>query len=118
MKKLSLALSAIGFISLGSSLSAFASTPLCAILYEHDNFRGKNLAIAPGQYEHVHGFWEDRVSSISVADGCQITVYRHSYYRGDAVTLTSSMGDERVRADLGRAGFNDKMSSLVCSCYY
>ena len=112
MKKLALLKIAI-VSTLFISISAFADPPRvlrgCA-LYWDANFSGGRYDIGPNQeIANIGKPWADEASSIAVAHGCWLHVYKHENFGGDANTFSSDtiyVGD----------GLNDEITSVRCFC--
>lgn len=81
------------------------------IAYEHKNYRGKTTTFRVGNWnKHQLGrVGNDRISSIRVPSGMQVTIYQHDTWRGKRVTLTRSY------SDIHQLGFGDEVSSLRVS---
>lgn len=106
-----------------------APTPFTAgvILYEHANFLG-NSAHLTGDLPDLRDFrgpclhgddassrdWNDCVSSVRVAPGWRVTLYRGPNYHDDAIEVTSDVANlQRVREhDCNEGGLNDCVSSV------
>lgn len=96
------------------SLGVFASSAnanLCAVLYEHDNYAGASLTVSDANCHNgnIGGWWNDRVTSISVEPGCSITVFEHDNFGGASYTLYGST------SNLGNL-WNDQITSYKCDC--
>jgi hypothetical protein len=82
--------------------------PVC--VYEHAGFNGRQLCFHAGQSVpriRDHGdFWNDRVSSISIAPGFSVRVCQHDGFAGRCATYDRSI------TNLAHQGFNDEISSL------
>lgn len=81
------------------------------VLYEHDNYRGRPLALREGDAASFRSgqFWNDRASSIRVARRCVLVAYEHTQMRGDV---------REFRRDTRFVGnrWNDRISSVECYC--
>jgi hypothetical protein len=82
--------------------AAAAASPVC--FYEHVNFQGASFC-ATADSSWVGGTWNDRISSVKVAAGYKVTLYRDIDYGGKTLVLG---GDA---ANLVSLGFNDQASS-------
>ncbi|MGE0565832.1 MAG: peptidase inhibitor family I36 protein [Pseudolabrys sp.] len=82
--------------------------PVC--VFEHVGFNGRQLCFSPGQnipsISSFGGFWNDRISSITVAPGFVVRACQHDGFRGRCVTYDRSV------PNLVADGFNDTISSL------
>lgn len=82
--------------------------PVC--VYEHAGFNGRQLCFQAGQsvprIRQYGDFWNDRVSSISVAPGFSVRVCQHDGFAGRCSTYDRSI------TNLANQGFNDEVSSL------
>ena len=78
------------------------------IAYEHKNYRGKTSTFRVGSWnKHQLGrVGNDRISSIRVPAGMEVTLYQHDTWRGKRITLTRSYND------IHKLGFGDEVSSL------
>ena len=90
-----------------SSLEIFDKT---VELFEHSGYQGRNLVLAPGNYDMKYftdyGFANDIVSSLKVSDGLTARVFRQDQFGGDFLDIT---------ADTTFIGSNwdDQVSSIV-----
>ena len=92
----------------GAAATASAQQPAC-IAYEHAGFRGDRLMLTEGQTYNRLDSWNDRISSIAVANGCSLRVgYRKSFGGRQSV----------FDKDAGYVGdnWNDVISSVSCTC--
>lgn len=82
--------------------------PVC--VYEHAGFNGRQLCFHAGQsvprIRDYGDFWNDRVSSISVAPGFSVRVCQHDGFAGRCQTYDRSI------TNLAHQSFNDEISSL------
>jgi hypothetical protein len=82
--------------------------PVC--VYEHAGFNGRQLCFHAGQsvprIRAFGDFWNDRVSSISIAPGFSVRVCQHDGFAGRCQTYDRSI------TNLARQSFNDEISSL------
>ncbi|NET35811.1 MAG: hypothetical protein F6K19_27925 [Cyanothece sp. SIO1E1] len=76
--------------------------------YEHKNYRGKATTFRVGSWnKHQLGrVGNDRISSIRVPAGMEVTLYQHDTWRGKRITLNRSYND------IHKLGFGDEVSSL------
>src|SRR5690606_11580957 len=85
--------------------------PVC--VYEHAGFNGRQLCFRPGQsvprIRNYGDFWNDRVSSISIAPGYSIRVCQDDGLAGRCATYDRSITNR------AHQGFNDEVSSLSVS---
>lgn len=72
--------------------------------FEHIDGDGLDLTDLP------HNSWNDQVSSILLQPKTEITIYEHSDFTGESVTLTNSTEVPRL-LNLTLYNFNDKMSA-------
>lgn len=81
-------------------------------LYEHSHFRGEVACFELGSYRSisdVHGsWWNDRVSSVRVGSGLQLTAWEHNNYSGKVYYWPQINNS----GTLSSRGMNDKISSL------
>lgn len=85
---------------------ALSPAPL-VVIYAHANFQGASKALSEGRYFDVNslGIGNDRLSSLRVPAGMQVTLYEHAHGLGRSKIFTqdtSYVGDD----------FNDITSSL------
>ncbi|MEO1329837.1 MAG: hypothetical protein AAFW46_09245 [Pseudomonadota bacterium] len=101
---------ALGLV-FGAAGAATAQTPAAAcLMYEDAEFRGRFGAFEPGDAVPRFGpFWNDRVSSVQVADGCRLRMFEHWDFGGQEVQF------ETDAAFVGRR-FNDQFSAARCEC--
>ena len=100
-------------------------------IHEHANFLGdsahlesdaSNLSEYNGPCEHSSycGYgscydynWDDCISSIKVAPGWRATIYRDSYFDGEALYVTADAPNlQLVRGTCDHGGLNDCISSI------
>ena len=98
------------------------------ILFEHANFLG-NSAHLTGDIEDLREFagpcvhsdgeggvsrdWNDCVSSVRVAPGWRVTIYRDTGYRDDSLESADDVPNlQLVRGDCDHGGLNDCVSSV------
>ena len=81
----------------------------CATLFQHWKYQGSSKNIKATEYFRLSGIWNDYVSSLTVNQGCRLTVYEHTLGGGESKTFTED--DDWVGGQ-----WNDKMSSLSCDC--
>ena len=97
------------------------------ILYEHANFLGNSAHLTadlPDLRDFrgpcVHGDdassrdWNDCVSSVRVAPGWRVTLYRGSNYHDDALEITEDVANLQLirEHDCDEGGLNDCVSSV------
>lgn len=79
-------------------------------VYRDPGFRGENAHIEPNlQLAFFSGGWNDAISSLQVSDGCELVAHKNSLFRGDSIRF-------RQAARSLNADWNDRISSLECSC--
>jgi len=89
------------------------------VLYEHPNFQGGAIVLRPGQSVENLAHWDfdnghranDRITSIRVDGGAEVTVYIDAKFRGEALRVTDDIRD-LSRGDHVIVRFNDQISSL------
>jgi hypothetical protein len=74
-----------------------------AVMYEHHGFKGRSLKFHGGHL-NLRGWWNDKVSSISVSPGKSIVIYEHYNFKGKARVI-------RGNVNL-RGWWNDQASSI------
>ncbi len=75
-------------------------------LYEGTRFGGRHLELTPGRYHQRDlGFFNNRATSLKVAKGLQVTLFRNDNFAGESATFTMDA------QNLGR--FNLSVSSLI-----
>lgn len=85
---------------------------MCATMYWDSDYRGASLVAY--SFRDVAGMppgWNDKVSSINIRRGCELTLFQDSGFRGQAITVRDDI------YNLKALGFNDKVSSYSCKCY-
>lgn len=82
-----------------------------ATLYQHCNYEGYSINLAPGRYTlsqlNALGLQNDDISSLRLQSGYTMTMYQHDNFVGNTV---SKSGDDTCLVD---DGFNDDISSLI-----
>ena len=89
------------------------------ILYEHPNFQGGAIVLHPGEEVENLARWDfdngrranDRISSIRVEGGAEVTVYTDSRFRGEALRVNDDIRD-LGRGDRRGPRFDDMISSV------
>ena len=62
----------------------------CARFYEHDQCRGRSLPVSRGESTaSMPSGWNDRASSVVVANKCKLTVYEHGDFGVSKFSLIS-----------------------------
>lgn len=89
------------------------------VLFEHPNFQGGAIVLYPG--DNVENLARvdfdngrranDRITSILVEGGADVTVYTDARFRGDALRVTHDLRD-LSRGDSHVVRFNDRISSI------
>lgn len=97
------------------------------ILYEHANFLGNSAHLTddvPDLRDFrgpcIHGDdassrdWNDCVSSVRVAPGWRVTLYRDPNFQDDSIELTEDAANLQlvIQHDCDRGGLNDCVSSV------
>ncbi len=86
---------------------SFASKSGAVVMYEHSNFKGKSFTVEPNQnYSNVGEYWNDRISSIKVPNGCELSVYQDSSFGGKSKIFKPGQ-----YPNIGNS-WNDQISSL------
>lgn len=79
-------------------------------VFEHINYTGSVMSLLPGQtMPSVGPAWNDRISSVQVANSCRLVAFEHDNYQGDRRVFannTPSVGNL----------WNDQISALKCQC--
>lgn len=75
-----------------------------ALLWEHDNYSGKNYRAGVGDYLDIKALGDDVLSSIQLAKGAKITIFEHTNFAGASASYSDDI------PSLG--GWNDKASSF------
>lgn len=89
------------------------------ILFEHANFQGGAIVVYAGESVDNFARWtfdngrnaNDRVSSLRIEGGAEVTVFTDAKFRGQALRLTGDVRD-LARGDERGVRFNDAISSL------
>ena len=64
----------------------------CARFYEHGQCRGRSLPVSRGESTaSIRSGWNDRASSVVVANKCKLTVYEHGNFRVSTFNLLNSV---------------------------
>jgi Peptidase inhibitor family I36 len=80
------------------------------VAFEHADFGGAQLPIrANSSIGYLSRFWNDRISSLACAPGCEITTFEHANFGGRRQTWAGNV------PFVGR-GWNDRISSMVVEC--
>jgi len=110
MKRLAI-LTAVASVLFADGASAqYNDEPAC-VMFEHVNFRGRSIEMAPDDSVSFRGgqFWNDRVSSVLVSRGCTLIAYEDTRMGGRSIEI------RRRARDLG-GYWNDRISSAECVC--
>jgi hypothetical protein len=79
-------------------------------LFEHANFDGRRLCLGGGEripnLAQMDQFWNDRISSVQVPPGMQVTLCEHANFTGHCVTL------DRTVVNFKSINLNDRVSSI------
>lgn len=75
-------------------------------LFEHIDGEGIDFTYLP------HSQWNDQVSSILLKPYTEITIYEHSNFTGNSVTIANTTGSAQL-FNLTSYNFNDKMSAYT-----
>ena len=89
---------------------SFSQSPIVK-LYENIAFDGISKSYSELKKINTLLTWDDRISSIKVKIGYQITIFEKKDYKGKKITLTSDF------ANLKKVKFNDKISSIIIEKY-
>lgn len=89
------------------------------VLFEHPNFQGGAIVLYVGEaMDNLARVTfddgrraNDRITSILVEGGAEVTVYTDAYFRGEALRLTDDVRD-LSRGDDRLVRFNDRISSI------
>ncbi len=87
-----------------------AGRNVCCKLYENAGGNGDYLTAKPGERRTMRKQWNDRISSVWVQEGCKVTVYEESRFKGRSYTFQGKSGGTLY--NLEDIGFNDKVSSF------
>ncbi len=105
------ALVVVLFCSLLSS-NCFAKNYICRF-YEHVNMEGSYFEDGTGTRNRLESNWNDKVSSVLVRSGYEVTIYEHADFSGKKQTLYGERGGTLY--NLTDTGFNDIMSAYKIS---
>lgn len=79
-------------------------------IYSNPDYLGASVAFQAGQEEPWYGSrWNDVVSSVRVAPGCELEVFEHVTFEGIKAVIS------RDTPYIGHA-WNDRVSSSICRC--
>ncbi len=113
---LPLAVAAFTGLTAAPAQAAGCDTSRGAVLYEHTNYQGACYYLSERSFDDL-GAFNDKASSVHVAAGCRIEVYRDKYRLGLTQwwghVASGSDGDNDLTSSL--IG-NDKISSVDVSC--
>ncbi len=88
------------------------SDDYAVIIYSDADWEGDSLELSVGSYDVstlTSSIGNDTLSSLRVAPGYQVTLYKNSGYSGSSITVTQDV------YDLTDHSFNDMVSSIVIS---
>ena len=92
-------------VLLGSPAAAQGQAAAC--FFEHANFQGRRMCFNVGQrVPMVDPSMNDKVSSVQVPPGVQVTICEHANFAGRCVPI------DRTVTNLSDVGFNDRVSSV------
>jgi hypothetical protein len=89
-------------------------------VYEHDNYYGWSKCFGPGNYPKIvdHGIDNDRISSLQIPKGFNLTIYEHDNYEGKSEFFSAITGRIDI-PKLNAVHFNDMINSMkitkICS---
>ncbi len=79
-------------------------------IYANPDYQGASVEFTAGQEEPWYGSrWNDAVSSVRVAPGCELEIFEHVTFNGIKAVISE---DTRY---VGHA-WNDRISSSICRC--
>ena len=80
-----------------------------ATFFEHGSYKGNRLVLGVGRYNlgDIQAIGNDRLSSVKVPNGLQVTLYEHADFQGKSLVLDQDMDA------LGNYRFNDIASSII-----
>ena len=84
------------------------SGTVAILLYQHSDFRGRQLALSNSETSLVSRDFNDQISSFIITGGSW-TLYRHTNFNGQSATFGPG---KYTISDLGGAGGNDQVSSV------
>jgi hypothetical protein len=100
--------------------AAAATTTLKAEFFTDCNFKGKTVALGPGQYKNseVIGLGNDSISSVKVPKGLSVTLYQDNDFKGSSTGLGFPTKDVQVECLTGlprgfAKNWNDQISSII-----
>ncbi len=84
------------------------------IFYEHTHYQGEYLTLVDGANmdDLVTISWNDRISSIRIAEGAEVTIYEHTNFGGRSLILTNSILDLTLLSEGASKSWNDLISSI------
>ena len=88
--------------------SYLSITDYCAKLYEHKDFKGESHEIKETNHLNFPKKWNNKVSSVKVSDGCTLDLFK--YYKKSVLLDTVVKNGNLFK------GYNDKVSSVTCTC--
>jgi hypothetical protein len=81
------------------------------IFYKHVNRRGSSFEGELGHHRKINRQWNDKISSLWIRKGYQVTLYEHDRFRGKRLVLIGK-GRKGSVYNLDNYGFNDIVSSF------
>ena len=101
--------SALAVVAGAAQAQNRGQTDACTI-YSNPDYLGASVSFQAGQEEPWYGSrWNDVVSSVRVAPGCELEVYEHVTFDGIKAVIS------RDTPYIGHA-WNDRVSSSICRC--
>ncbi len=91
------------------SAANVSSSNVCCKFYEHTNAQGSSFSSGAGKSDFVGKRWNDKISSVWVAEGYKVTVYENTGFGGKNQTLYGRNGGSLY--NLPDIHFNDSISS-------
>jgi len=93
---------------MGQNIASAWGGPGRVCFYENANYAGQSFCMDAGQQNYnLAGFFNDRISSISIDGDIQVTVYADANFSGQSLVVNGNM------ANLNDTGFwNDRISSI------
>ena len=88
----------------------FLISDWCAKYYEHGNFKGWEKVAGETSQLNLPSDENNKISSIRVQHGCIIELFNHH----NSVELLDTLPSPHDKTDLKT--YNDKVSSLSCTC--
>ena len=79
-------------------------------MYEHNNFNGWEIEVRETSQFDLIGSEDNEASSVKVNSGCTLNLFDNHQSISNLASLTADI------SDFDNTSYNDKVSSVSCSC--